>query len=268
MASQNIYSVQLLNDLHNYFPELLYNFRRFQNVQDVLGYIRAVSEISPYERGLQQYRMRQRARQGVMPVNRYSNINVSNPIIGIPTTNTSVPNTSVPNTLTPNTSVPNTSVPNTSVPSTSVPSTSVNSTQESVSDTTIPRIRMRLNTDRTNVMDSFLGGLSIILGSANGGIMTMNEQAVEEQLQSFLSQSVPVYPTAREIENASTSFMTTEQQDDNCAICQDVIESSQSVRRLTYCNHYFHQLCIDTWFQRNVHCPSCRHDIRIVERDD
>ena len=162
----------------------------------------------------------------------------------------------------------NTSVPNTSVPNTSATSTSVNSTQSSISDTTLPRIRMRLNTDRTNVMDSFLGGLSIILGSANGGIMTMNEQAVEEQLQSFLSQSVPVYPTAREIENASTTFMTTEQQDDNCAICQDEIETNQSVRRLTFCNHYFHQLCIDTWFQRNVHCPSCRHDIRIVERDE
>jgi len=248
MANQNIYSVQLLNDLHNYFPDLLYNFRRFQNVQDVLGYVRAVSEISPYERGLQQYRMRQRARQGVIPTNRYIN-----PIISIPTTNMSAPSTSIPST---------------SLPSTSLPSTSVNSTQASVSDTTVPRIRMRLNTDRTDVMDSFLGGLSIILGSANGGIMTMNEQAVEEQLQSFLSQSVPVYPTSREIDNASTTFMTTEQQDDNCAICQDVIESNQTVRRLTHCNHYFHQLCIDTWFQRNVHCPSCRHDIRIVDQDD
>ena len=243
MANQNIYSIQLLNDLHTYFPELLYNSRRFQNVQDVLGYIRAVSEISPYERGLQQYRMRQRTRQGVIPMNRYSNL--SNPIINVPT-NTSVPNTSVPNTSAPNTSAPNTSV----------------------SDNTVSRIRMRLNTDRTDVMDSFLGGLSIILGGANGGIITMNEQVVEEQLQSFLSQSVPVYPTAREIENASTTFITTDQQDDNCAICQDVIEINQSVRRLTHCNHYFHEICIDTWFQRNVHCPTCRHDIRIVDRED
>lgn len=237
MASQNIYSVQLLNDLHTYFPELLYNFRRFQNVQDVLGYVRAVSEISPYERGLQQYRIRQRARQGVMPVNRFTNI--SNPII--PGTSTVIPNTSS--------------------------DTFIQSTTATSNLSSVPT-RIRLNTDRTNVMDSFLGGLSIILGSANGGIMTMNEQAVEEQLQSFLSQSVPVYPTAREIENASTTFITTEQQDDNCAICQDVIESNQSVRCLTYCNHHFHQICIDTWLQRNVHCPSCRHDIRIVERDD
>ena len=70
------------------------------------------------------------------------------------------------------------------------------------------------------------------------------------------------------ISNASTTFITTEQQDDNCAICQDVIEINQSVRRLTHCNHYFHEICIDTWFQRNVHCPTCRHDIRIVDRED
>jgi len=233
MANQNIYSVQLLNDLHTYFPELLYNFRRFQNVQDVLGYIRAVSEISPYERGLQQYRMRQRARQGVMPVNTYTNIN--NPII---------PGTS-------------------SV----IPSTSTQSTMATSNLSSVPA-RIRINTGRTDVMDSFLGGLSIILGNANGGIMTMNEQALEQQLQAFLDQPVPVYPTAREIDTASTTFITTEQQDDNCAICQDVIESNQSVRCLTYCNHHFHQICIDTWFQRNVHCPTCRHDIRIVERDN
>ena len=237
MANQNIYSIQLLNDLHTHFPEILYNPRRFQNIQDLLSYIRGVSEVSPYDRGLQQYRMRQRARQGVIPINRYTNI--SNPII--PGTSTVIPNTSS--------------------------DTFIQSTTATSNLSSVPT-RIRLNTDRTNVMDSFLGGLSIILGSTNGGIMTMNEQAVEEQLQSFLSQSVPVYPTSREIENASTTFITTEQQDDNCAICQDVIESSQSVRRLTHCNHYFHQLCIDTWFQRNVHCPSCRHDIRIVDRAD
>jgi hypothetical protein len=239
MANQNIYSVQLLNDLHTYFPDLLYNFRRFQNVQDLLGYIRSVSEISPYERGLQQYRMRQRARQGIMPVNRYTNI--SNPII--PGTSTVIPSTST---------------------DTSIQSTMASSLR---SDGAVPA-RIRVNTGRTDVMDSFLGGLSIILGSANGGIMTMNEQAAEQQLQAFLDQSVPVYPTGREIDNASTTFITTEQQDDNCAICQDVIESNQSVRCLTYCNHHFHQICIDTWFQRNVHCPTCRHDIRIVERED
>ena len=224
MASQNIYSIQLLNDLHNHFPEILYNSRRFQNVQDLLSYIREVSEISPYDRGLQQYRLRQRARQGVVP-NRYSNSSNSNPL----------------------------------------PSTSGSPSLQSTLATGIPSsTRIRINTDRSDVMDNIIGGLSIILGNTNG-VITLNEQSVEEQLQSFLNQSVPVYPTAREISNASTTFITTEQQDDNCAICQDEFETNQSVRRLTHCSHSFHQICIDTWFQRNVHCPTCRHDIRIVD---
>lgn len=241
MASQNIYSIQLLNDLHNHFPEILYNPRRFQNVQDLLGYIRTVSEVSPYDRGLHQYRMRQRPRTS-LPMNRYSNLNTSNPII--PVTTTGVPNTTG--------------------------STSQSTISTGTTSSSIPA-RIRINTDRTdrsNVMDNIIGGISIILGGVNGGIMSVNEEAVEEQFQAFLNQSVPVYPTTREIDNASTTFITTEQQDDNCAICQDEIETNQSIRCLTYCNHHFHQICIDTWFQRNVHCPTCRHDIRIIDRDD
>ena len=41
----------------------------------------------------------------------------------------------------------------------------------------------------------------------------------------------------------------------------DNIESNE-VRRIMHCRHYFHRTCIDTWFQTNVHCPTCRYDIR------
>lgn len=37
--TERVYGVQLLDDIHNYFPELLYNSSRFHNVQDVLQYI-------------------------------------------------------------------------------------------------------------------------------------------------------------------------------------------------------------------------------------
>lgn len=39
ITAERVYGVQLLDDLHNYFPELLYNSSRFHNVQDVLQYI-------------------------------------------------------------------------------------------------------------------------------------------------------------------------------------------------------------------------------------
>jgi len=47
-----------------------------------------------------------------------------------------------------------------------------------------------------------------------------------------------------------------------CAICQDSIVASDTCRRLNPCQHTYHQVCIDQWFQRSVACPTCRHDIR------
>jgi hypothetical protein len=48
----------------------------------------------------------------------------------------------------------------------------------------------------------------------------------------------------------------------SCAICQDVVSANDTCRRLN-CSHGFHQTCIDQWFQTNVNCPTCRHDIRV-----
>jgi len=48
--------------------------------------------------------------------------------------------------------------------------------------------------------------------------------------------------------------------DINCAVCQE--RNSDANWRKLNCSHYFHRTCIDPWFERNVHCPVCRHDIR------
>jgi hypothetical protein len=81
-------------------------------------------------------------------------------------------------------------------------------------------------------------------------------------LRTFLEQNVEVAPTDQDIARGSTLETPTEALEDNCAICQDVMEAEQSLRRLHHCHHVFHKPCIDTWFRSNVHCPTCRHDIR------
>jgi hypothetical protein len=53
----------------------------------------------------------------------------------------------------------------------------------------------------------------------------------------------------------------------NCVVCQDSIQVSDVCRRLNGCRHIFHKTCIDQWFQTNVHCPTCRHDIRDAPRE-
>ena len=219
--SQNIYSIQLLNELHNYFPELLYNQRRFQHIQDVLGYIRSVAELSPYDIGQQTYNNRQPP--------------IRNNTTSIPTP---TPN---PQPVPVGTGVFN-------IPMNSIPQTFVTMSDE------IPSTqRVRMNNNTNTLINTLLGGLF-------GDIMGTNN------INTFLNERVPVYPTNDQIENASITFRTTRPQDDICAICQDHFAHNQNVRRLIHCNHYFHQDCIDIWFRGNVHCPTCRHDIRETEQ--
>ena len=45
-----------------------------------------------------------------------------------------------------------------------------------------------------------------------------------------------------------------------CAVCQSTLEPADVVRFLP-CRHCFHTVCIDPWFERSVHCPSCRASV-------
>jgi hypothetical protein len=50
-----------------------------------------------------------------------------------------------------------------------------------------------------------------------------------------------------------------------CSICQDGIISTDTCRSLIPCGHVYHKACIDQWFLRSVFCPTCRHDIRTAQ---
>lgn len=76
-------------------------------------------------------------------------------------------------------------------------------------------------------------------------------------------EPVPVAPTAEQIA-ANTRELVVGETDtyDPCAICLEGLRAGETARRLLGCRHTFHRACIDTWFQRHVHCPSCRADVR------
>jgi hypothetical protein len=75
-------------------------------------------------------------------------------------------------------------------------------------------------------------------------------------------QPVVVHPTPEQIAANTTVGNLVSDTDHACAICQDALTSEQQGRKLNACGHWFHQSCIDTWLERDVHCPVCRHDIR------
>ena len=225
MSQQNIYPIQLLNDLHNYFPDILYNPGRFNNVQDLLDYFRRVADVNPYTRGMNLYNARQTVRQN-------NTVNNTNSAFVTPTQR-----------IRRQSAIPvqpySTSEPIYNPPHMSTAYTSVLPSNSSA-----------------NIINSLFGG---ILG---GDIL--NFPITTDEYHMFLNERLPVYPTNEEITNASRVYTASTRLDDNCAICQDGIESGQQVRHLTHCNHSFHKSCIDTWFRQNVHCPTCRHDIREV----
>jgi hypothetical protein len=73
-------------------------------------------------------------------------------------------------------------------------------------------------------------------------------------------------PTQNQI-NDATTVETVQENEGGCAICQDDMVAGNEIRIITVCGHKFHKECIDTWFARNVRCPTCRHDIRQLNRE-
>lgn len=84
-----------------------------------------------------------------------------------------------------------------------------------------------------------------------------------EILRSFLDTSVQVRPSNEQIISATTTTtVNIPRLQDVCSICQDGMVQNEEIRTINQCGHKFHKDCIDVWFQTNVRCPMCRHDIR------
>jgi len=113
--------------------------------------------------------------------------------------------------------------------------------------------RREVNVDLTSV----LAGL---LDLSRSPIMADISYFNIPQTRTFLDPII-VRPSD-EVLARNTSIVTGE--NSSCAICQDNIVSEDMCRRLNTCQHIYHQMCIDTWFQTNVHCPTCRMDVRTV----
>ena len=241
MSNNNVYPISLLNDLHNWFPDVLYNPGRFRNVQDLLDYIRQAADVNPYTRGLQLYRARQTT--GAFNLNRNTYIPPTTSYNPVPATTATTATTTRPATHTNNTS--------TTTPVPSVLFTMDGTTTQRASLNNAP-ITATLHTfpimEGADISDTFLNSILNQLFTPN--------------MNNFLSQTVEVHPTQQQISRATTLTHVEENTDDNCAICQDLMTVNQEIRQINHCRHSFHKTCIDTWFATNVHCPTCRFDIR------
>jgi len=100
---------------------------------------------------------------------------------------------------------------------------------------------------------------------------SMNDNELFTSLLSYIIRApsatnftdpVIIRPTQAQI-NAGTTIVSVTNTNELCAICQDsLLLENTRVRKINHCSHMFHDNCISTWLNTNVHCPTCRHDIR------
>lgn len=228
-----IYHISLLNDLHYYFPELLYRPERFQSVQDVLRYIGEVASQNPYERNRETYlrsnssssssssTSSSRMRRPYPPVYQRSSTSGFSSLFG---------------------GSPLTSSVRINVPVSSF-SGAATASSSSVSDQLV-----------SSLLSGLLGG-----DNQSGSISDLYFQI----LQRGGSESEENVPSQDDVYRATSIPTIHDVVEGTCSICQEPCQSEgPTCRRINHCGHLFHLTCIDTWFQSHSTCPMCRYDIR------
>jgi hypothetical protein len=216
------YSISLLNELHEHFPELLYRPSQFRNVGDLLNYVIGVAQRNPYTIAQEEY---DRTHPRVVD----TTDSAINPTISVSVAQSTISDAEF---------------------NRMIYGTEPHILEHPVVFPMRPNRAPSVRRSADPIM-SFIGDL---LGGSSSGLVG--------GLQSFLDQPVVVRPTPEQINSHTILSRSFQVQDDNCAICQDPIEIDQMMRIISHCTHRFHQTCIDTWFQSHVTCPTCRHDIR------
>jgi hypothetical protein len=220
---ETLYGVGLLDDLHNYFPAILYDSGRFHSVPQVLHYLQtnARNRFDLFSFGQRSYLStsldnnvpRQRTRES-SPIRAAENAQP--------------------------------------YPSNAEPPPLIRTNEPRIS-THIEITQEDLGLD--NQALSLLNLMNILTG-----VPPLNRTYRQPNLPNSFLEPVIVRPTPEQIEQGSARAFPSEET--TCAICQDSIPVNQMARRLNACGHTFHISCIDQWFGRDVRCPTCRHDIR------
>ena len=273
---ETLYGVGLLDDIHNYFPAILYDSSRFRTTQDLLHYIQ----------------MSVRHRFDLFSFGQRAYINNHLPPPDSPPRRETVTPTNVEPATPPQQVTTDLSGNVQARQPPPAPSRRTRRRSESPPtsfaqslDTIMNQLHTNLESPQVETVVNFneedigfqapellhlvnlLSGLapsrttrttSILPPSLFGGGST--QRIILRNNDLFTD--VVVNATQEQIDAAtSRTFPTGETP---CSICQDNIATNQMARQLNHCHHMFHISCIDEWFSRDVHCPVCRHDIRDI----
>lgn len=149
-----------------------------------------------------------------------------------------------------------------------VPSTTTETVNTPIITTpTVPTIRHNRQPYITNDRISY----PIIYNPYRNSIFTTTNRTPGRLRRNIFNvndlENVVVRPNNDQIRNATEimQYNTTDFSQRRCPITLEAFEYGQEIRRINYCGHIFDNTALIEWFERNVRCPVCRHDIRDVE---
>ena len=287
----NPYTIQLLNDLHNHFPELLYNHQRFQTGADIVGYVNNIIRLTPMHGAYHYYQQQYHAyyhpehARGVI-----DDLYMPPPASYPPSPTYPPPPAAASPVMAP--AAPSLqdligaaeddddlsqlyggrapSNPNLRIPILPLlPSVQVRSGRAAAPPAAAPAAApppaVPAAAPPSARSSARIMRFSQIIPLSDVSVEAIFNQLMQDALPANLHElleDVPVIPTEEHLRNNTSVSRLAEDFDDNCAICQDPLLINQDARTINHCNHMFHKQCIDTWFQRHIHCPCCRHDVR------
>ena len=262
MNHEYIYNIQILDDIHNYFPDLLYNQQGFNNIQDVFRYIQLHI---PY---FHLYTLnRDRYRNFMNNDIQYPNIPPHWAVIR-DNSHGQFASSMIRHIRRNNRILEQSNEENTYQPPHQLNST-IQNTRTSVETPSAVPVTPRI-TFRHSIIPSNIHTINDELGNALLSTITqLFPTASIPGINAEHLEPVIVRPTQHDINNSTVEEVWIQEESVLCTICQDNIFPGMIVRRLCQCEHCFHKECIDTWFERNVRCPICRNDIREpMDEDD
>jgi hypothetical protein len=262
---ETLYGVGLLDDLHNYFPALLYDSSSFVSVRDVLGYIQRQTRnrFDLFSYGLREYQAAQPEPSVSNPLPRRV---VRTSFASIPPSFATTASTLLRTPATIPSVTEEVTVETTTLSS---PSTIQQFLGRTTGNIFVDLEQLHQNQEEEEDGDAddeaqasnFVTNALLSLLRLPPTALTRNYMPGPNAMDQFL-QPVPVRPTAEQIAENTTLGNLVSDTEHSCAICQDTLAPEQEGRKLNACGHWFHRGCIDTWLGTNVHCPVCRHDIR------
>ena len=110
-----------------------------------------------------------------------------------------------------------------------------------------------------NTMDPSFNNLSFNAPSVSAGVSAGSRASVN------FYDSIIVAPTERQLidSTAVCEFRNISYPiNDICPISLRPFDRTENVMRILYCGHIFGRQELTEWFQNNIRCPVCRHDLR------